>query len=200
MLALSHRTIETHLMVSGSISFRWFDDAWKILLLLMFILFSLLHNRIVDIFFPQKNPRFSFCEISFDSFFIYFIFLLSIQWLFLFHSEMDFLETKCFAFANTRQFTNFSPDNTRVRANFPTIVLWRCYDSEFLWWMLKFISVLLPLFGGTKLWTSAPFGLEWNALSCALSSCLASFACVGVNVVPLKPYHTQRVKQNQTWS
>lgn len=40
----------THLIVSGSISFRWFEDAWKMLLLLMFILFSLLHKRIVDIF------------------------------------------------------------------------------------------------------------------------------------------------------
>lgn len=39
----------THLIVSGSISFKWFDDAWKMLLLLMFMLFSLLHRRIVDI-------------------------------------------------------------------------------------------------------------------------------------------------------
>lgn len=39
----------THLIVSGSISFKWLEDAWKMLLLLMFMLFSLLHNRIVDI-------------------------------------------------------------------------------------------------------------------------------------------------------
>lgn len=44
--------INAHLIVSGSISFRWFVDDWKMLLL--FMLFSLLHNRIVDIFIRSK--------------------------------------------------------------------------------------------------------------------------------------------------
>lgn len=47
--SLIRRTGGTHLIVSGSISFKWLDDAWKMLLLLMFMLFSLLHKRIVDI-------------------------------------------------------------------------------------------------------------------------------------------------------
>lgn len=69
-------------MVSGSISLRWLDPTLKILLLflLLFILFSLLHNKIVDIFCSYHKFFFRFLTLFWNSSLIFlFCFFLTTQ-------------------------------------------------------------------------------------------------------------------------
>lgn len=121
------RSSQTHLIVSGSISFRWFDDAWKMLLLLMFILFSLLHNRIVDIFFRANFTTSFTCSWLWLSFFSRF------NWktFFCAHTRID--SSRLCVFISPRHcdlFTKFHSDSTRFSRNFSTDRPQTCFHDQ----------------------------------------------------------------------